>query len=74
MSCSGLKSKPSKKQAVVYFLLGLLLNSGVHPPSYPMGTGGSFPGGKAVGAPSTAVVMHGGAIPPLPNTSLRRGA
>jgi hypothetical protein len=22
---------------------------GAHPPSYPMGTGGSFPGGKAVG-------------------------
>jgi hypothetical protein len=24
--------------------------SGVHPTSYPMGTRGSFPGGKAVGA------------------------
>jgi hypothetical protein len=24
--------------------------SGVHPTSYPMGTGGFFPGGKAVGA------------------------
>jgi hypothetical protein len=24
--------------------------SGAHPASYPMGTGGSFPGGKAVGA------------------------
>jgi hypothetical protein len=24
--------------------------SGVHPTSYPMGTGGSFPGGKAAGA------------------------
>jgi hypothetical protein len=23
--------------------------SGVHPTSYPMGTGGSFPGGKAAG-------------------------
>jgi hypothetical protein len=26
------------------------IGSGVHPTSYPMGTGGSFPGGKAVGA------------------------
>jgi hypothetical protein len=25
-------------------------DSGAHPASYPMGTGGSFPGGKAVGA------------------------
>jgi hypothetical protein len=24
--------------------------SGAHPPSYPVGTGGSFPGGKATGA------------------------
>jgi len=24
--------------------------SGVHPPSYPMGNGGSYPGGKAAGA------------------------
>jgi hypothetical protein len=24
--------------------------SGAHPASYPMGTGGSFPGGKATGA------------------------
>jgi hypothetical protein len=24
--------------------------SGVHPPSYPIGTGGSFPGSKAAGA------------------------
>jgi hypothetical protein len=24
--------------------------SGVHPSSYPLGTGGSFPGGKAAGA------------------------
>jgi hypothetical protein len=24
--------------------------SGAHPVSYPMGTGGSFPGGKAAGA------------------------
>jgi hypothetical protein len=26
--------------------------SGAHPASYPMGTGGSFPGGKAAGARS----------------------
>jgi hypothetical protein len=28
----------------------LTLDSGVHPASYAMGTRGSFPGGKAVGA------------------------
>jgi hypothetical protein len=28
----------------------LQTGSGVHPTSYPMGTGGSFPGGKAAGA------------------------
>jgi hypothetical protein len=26
------------------------IGCGVHPTSYPMGTGGSFPGGKAAGA------------------------
>jgi hypothetical protein len=47
--------------------------SGAHPASYPMGTRGSFPGGKAAGAwswPLTSKLlpssrMHG-AIPPLP--------
>jgi hypothetical protein len=44
--------------------------SGAHPASYPMGTGGSFPGDKAAGAkgsplhPVPASKMRG-AIPPL---------
>jgi hypothetical protein len=34
-----------------YSLLQIVqTGSEVHPTSYPMGTGGSFPGGKAVGA------------------------
>jgi hypothetical protein len=45
--------------------------SGAHPASYPVGTGGSFPGGKATGAwswPLTSILCQGqrmhGAIPP----------
>jgi hypothetical protein len=47
--------------------------SGAHPASYPMGTRGSFPGGKAVSAwswPMTSIYCRGqrmrGAILPLP--------
>jgi hypothetical protein len=47
--------------------------SGAHPASYPMGTRGSFPGGKAAGAwswPLTSIYCRGqrisGAILPLP--------
>jgi hypothetical protein len=32
--------------------------SGAHPASHPMGTGGSFPGGKARPAPSSAEVKN----------------
>jgi hypothetical protein len=52
--------------------------SGAHPASYPMGTWGSFPGGKAAGAwswPLTSNSYRGqtmnGAIPPLPHTPSR---
>jgi hypothetical protein len=44
-------------------------------PSYPMGNGTSFPGGKAVGfesdhsPPSSAMAKIAGAIPPLPHAS-----
>jgi hypothetical protein len=49
-------------------------DSGVHPTSYPVGTGGSFPGGKAVGArswPTTHLQLvprsrKCGSIHPLP--------
>jgi hypothetical protein len=49
--------------------------SGAHPASYPMATGGSFPGGKAATHPHlvSRSRMRGG-IPPLPNTSSWRGA
>jgi hypothetical protein len=47
--------------------------SGAHPASYPMNTGGSFPGGKAAGTwswPFTSIKCRGqrgsGATPPLP--------
>jgi hypothetical protein len=43
--------------------------SGTHPASYPVGTGGSFPGGKAAGAWRVQRSRMHGAIPPLPNTS-----
>jgi hypothetical protein len=50
--------------------------SGAHTASYPMGTGGNFPGGKVAEACeahnpplSSAEVKNGGAIPPLPNMS-----
>jgi hypothetical protein len=33
-----------------YFLHMVQTGSGVHPASYPIGTGGFFPGGKAAGA------------------------
>jgi hypothetical protein len=51
--------------------------SGAHPASYPMGTGGSFPGGKAAehSPPSSAEVKKCvELIPPFPNTSSWRGA
>jgi hypothetical protein len=54
--------------------------SRAHPASYPMGTRGSFPGGKAAGAWSwqqTSIYCRGqrmsGATPPLPNTPSWRG-
>jgi hypothetical protein len=52
-----------------------------HPASYPMGTGGSFPGGKAARAWSWPLISiqcrrhtMRGAILPLPNKSSWRGA
>jgi hypothetical protein len=44
-------------------------DSGAHPASYSMGTGGCFPAGKADHShPSSAEVNFGGAILPLRNT------
>jgi hypothetical protein len=55
--------------------------SGAHPASYPMGTRGSFPGGKAAGAwswPLTSILCRGQVCVKLylhsPNTSSWRGA
>jgi hypothetical protein len=56
------------------------IGSRAHPASYPIGTGGSFPGGKTLGLeanhspPFSAKVKHGGAITSLPHTSSLRGA
>jgi hypothetical protein len=51
----------------------LLVGSGTHPASYPLGTGGTFPGGKAPetdhSPPSSAKVKNGGAVPPLSHMS-----
>jgi hypothetical protein len=51
--------------------------SGAHPASYPMGTGGYFPGGKAAEAdhssPSSTEVKNDGVIPPLHHTPSWRG-
>jgi hypothetical protein len=50
--------------------------SGLHPASYSMGTGGSFPGGKAAGAeadhstPSSSEVKNAWCYTSIPNTSL----
>jgi hypothetical protein len=44
--------------------------SGAHPPSYPMGTGGSIPGSKAAGAE----VKNNRAVAPLPHTYSWRGS
>jgi hypothetical protein len=49
-------------------------NSGAHPASYPMGTGGVLLGDKVAGCeadhspPTNAEVQNGGAIPPLLHT------
>jgi hypothetical protein len=53
---------------------------GAHPSSYPMGTGGFFPGVKRPGCeadhspPSSAEIKNGECIPPLPHASSWRGA
>jgi hypothetical protein len=55
-------------------------NSGTHPASSPLDTGGSFRGGKAAGLgddhlpPSSAKVKNGGSIPPLLHTYSWRNA
>jgi hypothetical protein len=49
------------------FLHSVQTGSGVHPAPYRMGTGDSFPGGKADHSPpSSAEVKNGGALTPLP--------
>jgi hypothetical protein len=52
--------------------------SGAHPASYPMGTRGPFPGGKAADAwswPLTSILCRGqrmrGAVPPLPQYAFK---
>jgi hypothetical protein len=49
----------------LYLLHGVQTSFGAHPVFCPMGTGGSFPGGKAAGdhsPPISAEVKNGGAV------------
>jgi hypothetical protein len=49
--CLMLKLWPVNRDIFTYFTLHVVkTGSGVHPTSYTMGTGSSFPGGKAAGA------------------------
>jgi hypothetical protein len=59
-----------------YLLHPAQTGSGIHPASYPVGTGDSFPVGKVAGhsSPSSAKVKVCGAIPPLPSMSSWSGA
>jgi hypothetical protein len=56
-------------------LLGVQTGSGAQPASYPMGSGGDFPGVEWSGheadhsPASSAVIKKGGAIPPVPHMS-----
>jgi hypothetical protein len=53
-----------------------LVGSGAHPASYPLGTGGTFPGrGRKGDHPPPSSVRSGklGSIHPLPHMSLQRG-
>jgi hypothetical protein len=63
---NALKTELSNYQAMQdsSLLHSIQTGSGAHLASYTMGTGGSFPGGKANHSPpSTAEVKNGGAIP-----------
>jgi hypothetical protein len=61
-------------------LLVVQTDSGAHPASYPMGTGGSFPGVKRPGReagrspPTSAEVKNTLSIPALPHTPSWRSA
>jgi hypothetical protein len=72
---SGWMARVSFPAVQDFFLLySVQTGSGAHSASYPMGTRGSFPGGKAAGAyhspPSSAEVKNAAAIPPLPHTRM----
>jgi hypothetical protein len=70
----------SRREQDFFFPYSVQTSSGAHLASYPMGTMGCFPQGKAVGAeadhspPSSAKTKNGRVIPPLPRIFLRRGA
>jgi hypothetical protein len=44
-----LRSRPYSNTFYILFIVVVQTGPGVHPTSYPMGTGGSFPGGEAAG-------------------------
>jgi hypothetical protein len=79
VTCYGLNGSISGRGKRYSLLHCVQSGSGDHPASYPMGTGGSFPGVKRLereadhSHPSSAEINYDGAIPPLPHTSSLRG-
>jgi hypothetical protein len=79
--CPCRESNSGRAHSLVIILPELPHLKGAHPASYPTGTRGCFPGGKAAGAwrwPLTSIYCRGQrmseAMPPLPNTLSWRGA
>jgi hypothetical protein len=74
------RGRSSSPGRVKNFLHVVQTGSGVHPTSYPMGTGVSFPGIKRPGrevdhlAPVSAEVRNGGSVHPVPHTPSWRSA
>jgi hypothetical protein len=77
--CSGVKIKPSEKlrEQATCFILAVLhsvqTGPGARPASFPVGTGGSFPGVQRpkpeahLSTPCSAKVKKAGAVPPHPH-------
>jgi hypothetical protein len=72
----GFDSRQGQKFALRHIVQ---IGSGAHPASYPMGTGGFFPGGKAIGVKLTAHFQLGtrlktcGVVSALPHPPSWRG-
>jgi hypothetical protein len=68
-----LTSSSSSSSSSSWYFVRLYIELGAHPASYPMGTRGSFPGGKSGQGVKLTTHLHlvsrwmNGAIPPLPH-------